>query len=201
MGMCRRGHDSERDRHRHCKQCAREAKRAWRKANPDKESAQGRRYRAKHPDKQRKWREANPDYQQQWRLKNLEKSRALARKYYLASDPDQRREAARKWREENRERHLANYRNWAKANRAWRNQYRKYRNAKLRAATVVRFSQAQLDARMAYWGNKCWMCGGAFEHVDHVKPLAKGGPHMLANLRPACASCNSSKRDNWPVAA
>jgi len=52
---------------------------------------------------------------------------------------------------------------------------------------------------MSYWGNKCWMCEGPFEHVDHVKPLSKGGPHILANLRPACASCNASKNDRWPL--
>ncbi|MGX7727586.1 HNH endonuclease [Rhodococcus sp. 5G237] len=34
--------------------------------------------------------------------------------------------------------------------------------------------------------------------VDHVKPINKGGPHMLANLRPACGPCNSRKRDQWP---
>ncbi len=45
------------------------------------------------------------------------------------------------------------------------------------------------------------MCGGPFEEVDHVKPIAKGGWHALANLRPACFRCNNQKSDKWPVLA
>jgi 5-methylcytosine-specific restriction endonuclease McrA len=43
------------------------------------------------------------------------------------------------------------------------------------------------------------MCGAEAVEWDHVKPLAKGGAHILANLRPACLSCNRSKRDRWPL--
>lgn len=68
-----------------------------------------------------------------------------------------------------------------------------------RAATVAPFTREQLAARMAYFGNRCWICAGPFEQVDHVKPLAKGGPHMLANLRPSCAPCNNRKRARWPL--
>jgi 5-methylcytosine-specific restriction endonuclease McrA len=41
------------------------------------------------------------------------------------------------------------------------------------------------------------MCSGPFEHVDHVKPIAKGGLNVLSNMRPACGSCNSAKRAKW----
>jgi len=54
-----------------------------------------------------------------------------------------------------------------------------------------------LLSRVAYYGEKCWMCGSPWEHMDHVKPLSAGGAHILANLRPACASCNSSKHSRW----
>ena len=56
----------------------------------------------------------------------------------------------------------------------------------------------QLAAKLSYWGNRCWLCRGPATQVDHVKPLAKGGPHCLANLRPICGSCNSRKQDTWP---
>ncbi|WP_461165382.1 HNH endonuclease [Arthrobacter sp. R4-81] len=44
------------------------------------------------------------------------------------------------------------------------------------------------------------MCGieGATQ-TDHVKPISKGGSHCLANLRPICQSCNSSKGGRWPL--
>ena len=58
---------------------------------------------------------------------------------------------------------------------------------------TVAFSPDELRQRMALWGDACWMCGGPFEHVDHVIPLSDGGWHCLANLRPACAGCNTRK--------
>lgn len=53
--------------------------------------------------------------------------------------------------------------------------------------------------RFAFYDRKCWMCGGDADGTDHVKPLVKGGAHMWCNLRPACASCNASKNDCWPI--
>lgn len=75
------------------------------------------------------------------------------------------------------------------------------RYARLRGALVVPFTREQLADKMAYWGNRCWVCGKPMEQVDHVKPLAKGGPHVLANLRPICRSCNRKKWHQWPLQA
>ena len=59
---------------------------------------------------------------------------------------------------------------------------------------------AGVEARMAYHGNRCVLCGTTEQlTMDHWKPLAKGGLHVHANLRPMCHSCNSGKRDTWPV--
>jgi 5-methylcytosine-specific restriction endonuclease McrA len=41
------------------------------------------------------------------------------------------------------------------------------------------------------------MCGGPATSIDHVKPLSKGGQNLLANLRPACISCNARKGGKW----
>lgn len=61
-----------------------------------------------------------------------------------------------------------------------------------------RFIKAEdLESKLAYWGGKCWMCPAPFEHWDHVKPISKNGPNVLANLRPACARCNISKSASW----
>ncbi|UXA19558.1 HNH endonuclease [Mycobacterium sp. SMC-4] len=43
------------------------------------------------------------------------------------------------------------------------------------------------------------MCGAAWSTIDHVKPIAAGGAHMLCNLRPMCGSCNPSKGAKWPL--
>lgn len=129
--------------------------------------------------------------------------------------PEHRREGAnlytRRWHAENQDRDLA----WRQANsertaerrRAWmdanREKVRKWtldRRARLRKATPFEFEADAIAARRTYYGNKCWMCGSSegFE-IDHVKPLAAGGLHIPANMRPACKSCNSRKRDAWPL--
>jgi hypothetical protein len=55
----------------------------------------------------------------------------------------------------------------------------------------------QLEARIAYFGGRCWICGAPWECLDHVKPVSAGGPDLPANFRPACTSCNSTKRKTW----
>lgn len=43
----------------------------------------------------------------------------------------------------------------------------------------------------------CAYCGGPhrFLEMDHLVPVAKGGPKTALNIVPACKTCNSSKRD------
>jgi 5-methylcytosine-specific restriction endonuclease McrA len=65
--------------------------------------------------------------------------------------------------------------------------------------TVGKITATDIAAKWAYWGGLCWMCGARATETDHVKPLAKGGAHLLCNLRPICRSCNSRKKARWPV--
>lgn len=62
-----------------------------------------------------------------------------------------------------------------------------------------RMTAEQMVARVSYYANRCWMCGGAADQIDHVKPLSKGGSHWPANIRPACAECNAHKSQRWPL--
>lgn len=65
---------------------------------------------------------------------------------------------------------------------------------------VIEFTADEKALRFALWGGRCWMCGiEAATQEDHVKPISKGGSHCLANLRPICHSCNSSKGGRWPL--
>lgn len=70
--------------------------------------------------------------------------------------------------------------------------------ARQKAATVSPITDAARSEKWIYWNGCCWICGGPADSWDHVKPLSKGGPHVLSNLRPACRSCNSRKKDTWP---
>jgi hypothetical protein len=75
----------------------------------------------------------------------------------------------------------------------------KRRRARLAGGLVIEFSDEQLAQRMSMFGHRCYVCGNAGPTVDHVKPLAAGGAHCLANMRPMCKSCNGVKRDAWPI--
>ena len=51
-------------------------------------------------------------------------------------------------------------------------------------------------------GFKCVICGrsrkdGAKLHVDHIKPVSKGGKTEESNLRTLCDMCNLGKSDNY----
>lgn len=72
------------------------------------------------------------------------------------------------------------------------------RRARELAAVSIPFTKEQLAQRWAYYGGKCWICRVPATDADHVKPISKGGAHMLCNLRPICDSCNSSKAARWP---
>lgn len=110
---------------------------------------------------------------------------------WAADHPDRRREIVRKSQDK------AYALDPERKREAWRRRHAAIR----RGCAVYRFTSEQLAAKVAYWGGRCWVCSGSFQAIDHVKPLAKGGPHMLANLRPICTPCNTRKRDTWPLSA
>lgn len=79
-------------------------------------------------------------------------------------------------------------------------EHRRRSEAKRRAAKagslVFSFTAEELAARLSMFAG-CWLCGAPATEVDHVKPLAAGGAHALANLRPACGPCNRRKYSKW----
>lgn len=117
------------------------------------------------------------------------------------SNADKRAELAlnrkRKETPESRERkriaNRARYDRYAAFNRTSR------RRAKRSKVPVTIFESGGLELRMSMFNFSCWICGGPFEAIDHVKPIAAGGPHMLSNLRPTCAECNARKWSSWPI--
>mgnify|MGYP000907602189 FL=1 len=89
-----------------------------------------------------------------------------------------------------------------RARRAKRNsESRTRRRARRNNGKCIPYRDNQVREKVAYWGGRCWICRCAPDdtlHMDHVKPISKGGMDCLANLRPACANCNSKKNDRWP---
>lgn len=162
-----------------------------RRANPDHYRTKNAASYAKHRDKRvarAMERRSDPEYAERARF---------ASEVWRRANPELYAESQRRYREEHREECAARLKLWMRANPAAVKAMRSRREARVRGAACVPFTADQLAARVAFFGGRCWMCRGPYEHLDHVKPISKGGAHMLANLRPACASCNSSKRDKW----
>lgn len=116
-----------------------------------------------------------------WVSTNRERVREYDRQFY-AANPERKRVGVVRWRTENpiRARELKRI---AEASR----------RARKRQAFVER-----IDPQVVYkmYGGRCGICdeliNGEF-HVDHIKPLARGGEHSYANTQPAHPPCNSKK--------
>ena len=71
-----------------------------------------------------------------------------------------------------------------------------------RAPAHAEHKQALKRATLRDCAHRCVYCGTALSAaaatLDHVHPLAKGGPHVPGNLVAACAPCNRRKGDMLP---
>jgi hypothetical protein len=167
------------------------------------------------------WRAKNREHRRaresEWRVKNKEAVSQWDREYY-SRNRDALRLAQRAYYEQNREEAIERMRAYYAQNRAKilrrhqqrraakpivekrayaREQARKRRARKLNGQRVRHTTPALVQARFDYYGNCCAYCGISAEKLeaDHVIPLALGGLHLPANIRPACKRCNCSKAD------
>lgn len=74
------------------------------------------------------------------------------------------------------------------------------RKARFNEAHTTQITSKDIKAHVSVrHQDACVYCGAKSNIVhDHFIPLAKGGPHVLGNIVPACQHCNSSKRDKDP---
>lgn len=127
-------------------------------------------------------------------------NRERVREYERQRHDDQRRAANRERYRRDPRAHRERVRTWERANPQRRREYWRRRYAMKVSQAIGAISDVQLEARLAFWGHRCWICGASDRlELDHVKPLSRGGAHALCNIRPACKSCNSRKRDRWPL--
>lgn len=119
--------------------------------------------------------------------KDPDESRAKA----LAYAKEHRQEAslrARKWEKDNPERAAANYRS---------------RRARKRG-NGGRHTGADIEDILRLQKFRCGYCNVSVRkkkdrHVDHIKPLIKGGTNDRRNLQVLCPTCNLSKKAKDPI--
>ena len=167
-----------------------------------------RKYRREDPERirgrERAYKLANPERtkakkKREWD-KNREAYRVRAADYYQRNK-ESTKARAKRWSDANRDRinarireRLATDAEYATRKRAYHRLYRQYRRGLEKNAPGT-FTKEQIQARIDYYGGKCYLCGAPYEHLDHVIPLSRGGSNWPANIRPACARCNCSKKD------
>jgi hypothetical protein len=164
-----RRNDTSSGRYSRCKDCLSER---------DRRRAQER-YKIERQDPVK--RRQNCSRVRAWETANKERRNQYLREYNK-QHPEKKRERQRRWAQSPRGKERL-----------------RVKKLRLIAAYELEVLSAEgLDLKWEFWGGRCWMCGKKATTWDHVKPLSRGGLHCLANLRPACVSCNSSKRDRWP---
>jgi 5-methylcytosine-specific restriction endonuclease McrA len=153
----------------------REQARAWKARNADRERERHRRSRAAHPARHRatvqRYRDRHPGRQAEWMRAFREANPGLTAAW------------ARAWRKTNLERALAGERE------------RAMRRAVLKRATQIEpIRHAVIVERD---GPICHLCLGHVEpadiSIDHIIPLARGGPHRYENLAVSHWDCNHRK--------
>ncbi len=132
----------------------------------------------------------------QWLKDNAEHVRQRDRASY-AADPTRKRASAIAYASRNKE-----------ARAAYAKNYRDNHSDRRRAVHDVRFDRihgnpgyvpfdaADWEKLKRQYNNLCAYCKTPSSKTlekDHVIPLAKGGRHAIANILPACNSCNSRK--------
>ena len=164
-----------------------------RRINPDHVLTQlerTNRYAAAHPEKVK-------ETKRRTKLKNREHVNAYNREYLRTYNKEKLRALRHKWYEAHKEEVNRKAREWDKAHPGYRTTATEIRRQRLKGGK--RITVKELDQRWEYFGGLCWMCNKPATEWDHVKPVAKGGVHMLCNLRPACSPCNRSKHAKWPL--
>ena len=138
--------------------------------------------------------------------KNPKKKIAKTREYHLAN-LEWSKKYQQKWHVENRDRRyekvkerLATDPEFVEYRREVQSRSERERRAKKAQSTTTKVTKKDYAELLFKYNNKCWICEVELTTVfwDHVHPLAKGGPHNVDNLRPACNPCNARKNATWP---
>ena len=180
---CRHGHVSDRYADGRCIACAQAHCTRYRMAHRDD-------LRKRNREKAREHRDQNCKRHAKWRAANQPKIKA-DRLAYHEKNRTRIIEKVVDWRRENPDRLRENAIAWSNNRRA-----RKTGNGGKHSAADVR-------EIVAAQNHKCIYCGADLRkvrrHIDHIRPLARGGTSYRSNLQALCATCNLRKHAKDPA--
>lgn len=173
-----------------CKTCACKKSRDWGQENAEYVSERGKKYYVENKERVHK----------PYRQRNAEHIAQLKREYRM-THPDETKKHKLESQKRNRpsanarvKRHYTKYPERRRANTLTRIARKKAAEGKYTGEDIKRMFDEQ-EERCAYCGIRIfWNIPKDF-HVDHIRPLTRGGANWPDNLCLACASCNQSKND------
>ena len=189
--------DTERNANGRCRPCTRAYSAASRARNPGAARASDAKWRAANPEKARaldvaksaRYRVANPEKVRQryasYRARNPDKVRAY-NAAYKAENVDTLRVARAAWAAANTEKRRINEHN------------RRARKSEVGG----KLSSGLADKLFKLQKGKCPCCNqplGDDFHMDHIQPLALGGPNTDGNMQLLRQRCNNQKHAKDPI--
>lgn len=165
-----------------------------------KKKEQGKAYREKNKEK---IREASARYREE----NREKIRKASKAYYLKNIDkikkyfDSRRQEKSQYDKKYREKNSVSIKEYWSSERGKISK----RIAEHKRRRAKKEGDATLDFVLSLIGKqkgKCAACLamlGESYHIDHIKPLSRGGKHENTNLQLLCSSCNQHKHAKDPI--
>lgn len=190
---CAKGHIAMRHvRNGECMECARGRALETYYRNPIKAAEKARAWNARNPGRKRnnfmKWAAANKSYFPEWRAKNPDRVKAADEKYREANR-EKRRANRSEWGRKNPEKSRAICRNRRARQKASRGRHSGADEAEILRLQKGKCAFASLNLS---WCTK--RIGGEHpHHLDHIKPLSKGGANDRKNLQALCVACNARK--------
>jgi hypothetical protein len=161
----------------YCKRCERE--KAQTPAGKLKKAREDRLYRERH-------KAQLAVTKARWLKENPARRKVISRRYSERHREEKARRSAA-WIAANLERHRKRKREymnrwyWANHERVLATAQRAGERRRAHRAGAAGFAtRAQIEARVAYYGWRCWMCGAPWRDLDHVIPLSRGGSHWPA---------------------
>ena len=132
-----------------------------------------------------------------WVSENRETSRVIKDKWRKAN-PDKQLAATKRWNDENRGRFVATKKKWREDNKEVLRIHCINRRRKLAGGSL---SKDIVQTLMVKQNGICTCCLkplGDDYHIDHIIPVAKGGPNTDDNVQLLHSRCNIIKNDKWP---
>ena len=213
----------QRDKRGQCKACLKVTSSAWRAANPDrvratyvawldanKEKVDAKQavWRTKNIDEHKRacvaWRAANKDIVKvknaAWYASNSDTAKASSAAW-AAQNPERVQKKNSEWAAANPDRKKKSYANWISANQGMVRIYNQNRRSR-KIASGGTLSKGLAEKLFALQKGKCPCCKqplGDRYHLDHIVPLALGGPNTDDNIQLLRQRCNNQKHAKHPV--